>query len=401
MTTLPRTLSSYATGSGADRWVNCPGSVALSIGLEQREEEYSSEGTRAHKLASDALLEGTPLAEISESPEAQNGGKPLDLDAVRYYVSFVRRYVPNEADVFVEERLKLLGGSGGVDCYYVKGKTAGIFDMKYGVGVPVEAKDNGQMAFYACAIKHLYPQVTNVTTHIIQPRIGERFADVPLFSAWTLRHGTLRKWYRKFEQAYKDIEEGALIKAGEWCQFCAGRPVCPAQLSLVRYRAKEALSNRSGDLTLKDLPEPTDQVAMSLVDHDEMIPRVAAVLALKGRFTAWLKKAEDYLYHQLTSGRSIPGFELVAKKSNRQWAPIYDETELTTELVALGVPAEDTYKPKKRISPAEVEKRVGKSKIVQEKLDKLTVKPSNGQRIRLVGDFESDIAELLEDDPDL
>lgn len=41
--------------SSAERWMSCPGSVALNEGKEDRGSSYAAEGTAAHELAEKIL----------------------------------------------------------------------------------------------------------------------------------------------------------------------------------------------------------------------------------------------------------------------------------------------------------------------------------------------------------
>ena len=43
-------------GSGAYRWMPCPGSVLMSRGVENPESEYAALGTAAHTLAANCLI---------------------------------------------------------------------------------------------------------------------------------------------------------------------------------------------------------------------------------------------------------------------------------------------------------------------------------------------------------
>jgi hypothetical protein len=48
--------------SGADRWMVCPGSVALEEPFPDDSNEYSEEGTCAHSVGAACLLEGRPAS---------------------------------------------------------------------------------------------------------------------------------------------------------------------------------------------------------------------------------------------------------------------------------------------------------------------------------------------------
>ena len=52
--------------SSAERWMSCPGSVALNEGKDDKGSSYAAEGTAAHELA-EKILRGIPQpADVSE-----------------------------------------------------------------------------------------------------------------------------------------------------------------------------------------------------------------------------------------------------------------------------------------------------------------------------------------------
>ena len=92
--------------SKAERWMNCPGSVALEADLPNTSSEYAREGTAAHEVAEQCLLSGKDaidfLDEIITVTETEIiWGKetqvPYEIEvteemceAVQMFVSYVR-----------------------------------------------------------------------------------------------------------------------------------------------------------------------------------------------------------------------------------------------------------------------------------------------------------------------
>lgn len=309
----PKTLREQATYSGAERWRNCPASVAMSAGIEEGEKKYASQGTKAHKVGAKALIENTPLEEIAD-------------EAVREYVGMVRRLA--EPPYHVEERLPLLGTSGGLDCYTVSGKIGSIFDFKYGVGIRLNAYENEQLAGYACCLKEKYPQITQVFCVLSQPRVEGVFEETSSFSTWTLGYQALAAWRRKFEAALIEVEKAERICAGDWCQFCKARGGCPAHVSYADsiYREQET-AELPGEL----LPVPVQELPLA------QVPQIARIYAAKKRVESWFDKAEEYLLFLAKKGVEIPGFELAPKRTNRKWHSMMDEEEIAKALRERGI----------------------------------------------------------------
>ena len=75
----------------------------------------------------------------------------------------------------------------------------------------------------------------------------------------------------------------------------------------------------------------------------------------KEAITSWFKALEEGLFEELEAGREVPGWKMVdGDKGNRKWI---DEAAVVSEFGALF----DIYE-KKLLSPAKLEKIVGKGK---------------------------------------
>lgn len=305
-------LRSKATGSGAARWLNCPASVAMSLNIIEQERDYASEGTRAHETAAKALIDNIPLEDIED-------------EGVRIYVRTVRETV-GPGPIIVEERLPFLGSSGQIDCYAIRGRTCFAADLKYGRGVEIEAKNNEQMAFYACALKDKYPELLKVHFTVVQPNVEDLFEGTASISSWTIPHQSLAKWKRIFEKGLQEVEKAQSIRAGEHCQFC------PAKGGCVTYVAYAEVAEREQELLPAEMiPAPGDKWL------PEIIPRVARLLLMKQQIQSWFTKAEDFLYSVALQGHPVPGFELYKKRTNRVWNPMFSDEELAKTLKERGV----------------------------------------------------------------
>jgi hypothetical protein len=359
-------LREAATGSGTDTWMNCPASVALAFSLPQEESPiFALEGDWAHDKSANYLLNGSPLAAGED-------------EAIRVYVEAVRTHSPLGAQIHVEERLYLLGTSGQIDAYSIKGKTAYLFDFKYGIGKKLRANGNGQLAFYACAIKERHPEITRVVCYLIQPRVNdEDFGDMPAVTTWVLTWQGLRSWRIRIAEALESVERAAHVRAGEWCQFCRVRGGCPAHLAQVQLA-----QIRKGELS-----------EISIDWTPENIPKIAKALTLKKVVTQFFVKAEEFLLAQRLSGRKILDesgkeiFELGEKRAYRRWVEMFPEDEIATDLLKAGVPEEKVFK-KELVSPAQVEKLIGKKRVAL--VANLWEKPKGGPRLRPAGKNDDD-----------
>jgi len=341
-----QTLRSEATFSGAKRWLNCPGSVALSRGApEDPDQSWREEGIAAHAIACNALRYNFPLDDIHplKTPKTDEEKEDAEkmLRAVKIYVDYVRS-MAGPGPLVVEERLSVLGTSGGIDCYAVRNKIAHLFDYKHGRGVKRRAEGDEQLAGYALLIKEAHPEVTLVVAHMIQPNLPGLFEDVPSITSWTLPWQTIRKWKSDFEVGLLKVEEAKEIHAGSWCQFCRAMAFCPAYLAMTE-RAKADQETIIVPLDDEDEEEPTGELALRDYAPAE-ISRIANLFSMRKFVERWFEKAQAFLLAQLKAGIEVPGFLLGEGRSNRIWTTGMTEEQVGDELLVRGVPQEELYK---------------------------------------------------------
>ena len=137
--------------SSAERWMECPGSVALikTLGLQEPTDEplYRVRGTAAHTVI-ERSLKGplAPWEQIGDTVEGVEVDEEISLGASIFVgeVERLRELYP-QAKEFIEFRVSSPQHRffyGRLDYAIIAGKFAAIRDYKNGVGVVVE-RDRG------------------------------------------------------------------------------------------------------------------------------------------------------------------------------------------------------------------------------------------------------------------
>lgn len=345
---------------------------------------YATEGTTAHWVGEESLRWEAPAAKLigKVCPETGETVTAEMAEAVQVYVDECNRvkgdYHRIEEKVTLEEVSSDLGGT--VDFAAVMEKRVlHIRDYKHGMGVNVAIEGNVQLRIYALGALALYskqrpgagPLITSIVPGIVQPRIegGEPVKLEKLLTseliAWqeeVLKPGVARVQLADEGQ----LSEDERLVAGAHCKFCPAKAVCPAQ-------AKQNLALAQIDFA-KPMP------VMTLPNPQAMsIAKLATILQAKDAFDSWLSAIEAHAQAVLESGKPVPGFKLVKKRSNRAWR---SESAAATALSkTLG---KNAYKPQVLISPAEAEKQL---KVFSLTLSEdLVVKPDTGNVIALASD---------------
>lgn len=354
-------LSAKVTGSAFYRIANCPGSVALSLGLpDEQEKEYAAEGTLAHEVAANILQGNINTSELEEDM----------LRHVTKYVEYVKSIgdgILGPYELLVERRFNLYpddpnSPSGQIDALIIHKatQTAWIVDLKYGVGAPVSAVGNYQMAFYAVLVRENFPFIKTIHTTIVQPRVIDVFDTEGVITSVTLKYQTIDAWKRKIEEVVRDVQTKLSIEAGQWCQFCPAKGRCPAYISAASLGEEASQKFELANIVPGELT--TDE-----------IKRIAHLFSLKKRITDWLTKAEELLLGLALEGKEIPGFALTDKRANRQWDNFLSEEEVAAKLKERGI--EEPY-TKKLMSPAQAEKICDVSD--------LWIKPEAGKTLKAI-----------------
>lgn len=341
-------------------WSNCT-AQPLAVAAEKASgvlppdtsSPYADEGIAAHEVFATSVLLGVSPREFVGTEMSISGlnrgwlvdeemGEELDKA-----FEYVRDHVPPAAPMWVEQKVeigKALPGSTGIlDLSALVGKTLHVFDLKYGKGIPVYAKDNGQISLYALgAFDNLLDiegriGLEEVVVHIVQPRLNN-------FSNHRMSKGDLERFRLRVRNTYVTVTdpEKAEFKPGEHCRFCPRLPYC-TNLRETIYRMVFEVEPTS----FHDLKSPERMTSEEL----------ATMYPLLDFISAWTSNVRKYMEAQALRGTEYPGLKVVeGRKGARAWK---DESIAIETLVEKGVTEEKLYK-KTLISPAQAETVIGR-----------------------------------------
>lgn len=333
--------------SGAERWMECPGSVALLKHLdmdESDEPDYRREGTAMHEAAAHCLDNHLDTWEIVGQTFNETVIDVTMASAVQVYLDHCRQISEGADAVYVEYGLSspvhpLMYGTMDFGALRSEGVGGRLYvrDLKGGEGIIVEPEDNPQLKYYGFLLIDQHPEWPDnmeVSLGIVQPRAFHQSG--PIRDWWTTV-GAIRAWvYATLVPAMNATEYDDLLEPGPWCRFCPAKLVCPMLTSLARAAATA---------------NPKEVATVS----DESLGRsYQYVQAVK----FYLKALEEEVFKRLSRGKVCEGTKLKLKKANRVYAPTVTvgAIEVATDVVILQRFGDDAFEPQKLKSPAELEK---------------------------------------------
>ena len=291
--------------SSAERWMNCPGSVALikKVGYDTSEEpDYRREGTAAHEVIAFCLRQQLDAWEVV-GDKFYNTEVTVEMaDAVQIYLDTVRPLMTEAATVLIEHRISSPDHPlfyGTVDHATVADSLLTVSDFKYGQGVIVEVEHNPQIMYYAYGILLQHPDVRRVVLRIVQPRGFHPGGPV---RRWETTAEEIIEWAQKV--LIPAMEATALddtLNVGEHCRFCTAKLVCPMLSSIFRAAANS---------------DPKEVVSRT----DLMVAQEYPLLAAAEMYIKAHKA--DTLRRLMEGGLKENGVvKLVHKKADRVWKP--------------------------------------------------------------------------------
>ncbi len=220
-----RAHSKYSA-SGAERWLNCPGSVALSEGLPDTSSPWAEEGTKAHEIL-ELTMKAKPYGKVrfdkSIDQDMINGAE----QATEFIYGRLSRY--KDAELGIEKRVTLdfidPEAFGTPDDYIAaEFDTLEVFDYKYGKKY-VDPEKNLQLIYYALGIAHRFEyNFDRVKIWIIQPRLNGYQGP----ALWNTRMVKLMPYIDKFKRGVERTKKFPnKYVEGEWCFFCKAKKKCP------------------------------------------------------------------------------------------------------------------------------------------------------------------------------
>lgn len=312
MTTLPESQLAHSPlgASGAERWIKCPGSVALLKSLmlpESDEPDYRKNGIAAHEAAAVGLTTGQDAWELVGQKFHDTEVDVEIADAIQQYFDYARPIMARavEDGTFIEYRISSPVHKdfyGTVDLAVIERGTEhfeqeilNIVDYKHGEGIMVEVEENPQLMYYAFGKLQDHPDIERVRLTIAQPRGFH--VDGPI-RIWETTATHIKEWAENvLIPAMLRTELDHDLDAGPWCRFCPAKLVCPLMNSLFGAAMKA---------------DPTHVVNLDLAALGRSYQYTQAV-----KF--YLKAVEEEAFRRANLGQKIPGAKLVQKKANRVW----------------------------------------------------------------------------------
>lgn len=292
------------SASSSHRWLQCPPSALLCSKAGDTTSKFAIQGTDAHSLCEYKLK--TALGKESADPtENLTYFNEEMADCADMYVQYVMEQLAAVKEtckdplVLVEQRLDFSRwvpqGFGTGDCVIVADGVLSITDMKFGVGILVEAKRNPQLMCYALGALDLFDgiyDIKQVSMTIFQPRREN-------ISTYTIPKEELLSWA---DDTLKPTAELAAqgkgeFKAGEHCRFCNVKATC-------RKRAEYNL-----ELARYDFAMPS-----TLGDEE-----IEAILSKADALLSWASDVKEYALQQAVSGKEWHDWKIVEGRSNRKY----------------------------------------------------------------------------------
>jgi hypothetical protein len=342
--------------SSAERWIECPGSVALTRNIPEGPESlYAHEGTVAHELA--FLKASRHFGKITSeqfihrrAAWRKENADLLDRDEIEVemerhtdaYVDLIEREMAlhHNSQLMLEQRLDsgVPGCWGTTDASIVSPTHVETIDFKYGAGVAVEARGNPQLRLYACGVLDTYGDMLGVVKEVRitvhQPRMDHVLTDVMTPEA-------LREWRDTVatpaaeEALSDDAHFGPSESACRWCP-ASGR--CAAQLEAV---------------FAEPFVEPGMLSPDEIADAKNRLPLISV----------WMNALEETALNMAYSeGTPIPGYKVVLSGGKRS---ISDQAAAVQHLIEEHGYATDEVAKLSLRGIGELEKLMGKEKFAE------------------------------------
>lgn len=334
-----RRAHALLSASSAARWLACPPSAVAAEAYPNQDTAFTREGTLAHEVA-----EIFAYGDFIQPVEKEGVDEEMVTHAMGYR-DYIQEHIQSEdAIVLLEQRVDFSPwvphGFGTCDCIIIQGETLTVIDYKYGKGVAVDAVRNPQMMLYALGALNDYGfaySISTVEMHIYQPRIDN-------ISTFTMSADELMVWAEKTVKptALQAADGKGKYVPGNHCRFCphAGRcreltKVCTMYVNTHGLKRKLPI----------------------LAPHE-----VAEALQMEPLISLWLKRVKDQALTDLLNGKEIPGYKVVeGKQGNRKWT---DELKVAAALSDAGFSTDEVTETK-LLSPANMDKAIGKKKVAE------------------------------------
>lgn len=359
------------SASGAHRWMNCPGSAALSKDIPSTAGIDAHTGTLAHWVVAELFKSFPPGRHqaacelLGLAIEHEGVTYTVDHEMCRHAINFIELLekdfpgaeYANWSELSLHDHIRRdlnddrLGGTADFVALHRRGNACVVVDYKYGKGVSVSPFDNFQLLMYLvgayeCGFQYgpFEPwDEPDGLVGIYQPRVkdGLQMAVVS-FEEYRL----FRKAVLASLKAIDETPDKFIL--GEWCRWCPAKAICPA--------------------ITKQMFAPIETDPRGLDDINFVVRILEAAEGVK----SLIKSAEEKAIIELQSGRQIPGWTLTPTRPTRVWTE--DAPKALDKMFG-----PDAYVPQTLKSPSQMEK--GLKKAEKEKLKPYTAYLSSGVKL--------------------
>lgn len=374
--------------SSAHRWMECDASMAEELAYVRVDSSsvYADEGTAAHTLLADCLLQKKNAAdflgrEIIVDTLDENGyiihqrSFTVDEDMaenIQRVIDSVMVRVEMGWTLLVEQRVDFSGyigmsnqfGTADIILISPDGTHVSVEDLKYGKGHKVYPDGNHQMLTYAVGVLETFDGLLGDFQHfdmrVHQPRMGfEGATEKTLTRDEILEHAEKMKAaaYRNAFYIARKLDGREIDKKGykpgpKTCLWCKHKPNCEAHDRMV---ADEIAQD------FRDLDADTKK--MDVIANGAQMPkpdRLGISFAMLDMVEEWCRAVRAECERQVFAGMTITGIDglplklIEGRKGDRKWK---DEEQAEAMLTGI-LPPEKAYAPRKIISAAQADKAI-------------------------------------------
>lgn len=392
------------SASATSRNVVCPGAIAMSTLVDDRESEAAAWGSACHQLSEHCLHKGTlAIAHLNTIEKSGKFEFVVDEDMAncsQTYVDYCRGRVKeyhddgfehDEAQFWIESKLSLdslnppleAGGTADFVIYFPRWRLLEVVDLKGGRGVMVDVKGNPQGRSYAIGALLTLTDIAvdRITVTIVQPRVGngepksETFHIAELLD-WTV---DLLASMQRSREALDEFNAlgGNRVSFDAWaerwlttgqCVFCPAQSICPKLRGEVMANMPAVAAKWFEE---PDAPAPDLSNAPRLASPEELARWLDGFEMLE----SWIKQTRAHAHAEAERGVAIPGYQLADKIGNRKWI---DEVKASEALVTLGLTEKQIFEEKFR-SPAQIEKVLDAKR--KKEIEPLVERPVTGTNL--------------------
>ena len=392
---MPPEKHALLSASSASRWLVCTAAPRFEEGLPERTSSYAEEGSLAHAIAELKVLKkstvmtnrtyNSRLKKLQKDP-IYNPEMDKTTDIYLEYINELVMGYDTTPTVAVEVQVDFSAyvpeGFGTCDCCVIGGDTLSIVDYKHGKGVPVAAKDNPQMRLYALGALNRYAPIfggtiKNVRMSIMQPRLD------PEPSTDTITVEKLLAWGESIKPiASKAFSGFGEFVPGDHCRFCRGKAQCRARANTCTALEDFAGCVPAGSLTPEQKQSMEAAAASGMEAPGLLTDEEIGDLLVRGKLLAkWYADLEEYATTALLNGKPIPGWKLVAGRSDRAFT---DQDAALKAIMEAGYDEAVIYE-RKPLTLAQLEKLMGK-KPFEEAVGGYVIKPPGKPKLAEASD---------------